>query len=507
MPVFELQGPDGATYQIEAPDQDTAVAAFQRIGQPPQQPRADVPRAGLTDLATQGVSFGFADEVGASGAATGAFLRTLQETGSIDQASKAAGEAYNRRLGEIRQGIRDVRAEHPIAATAAEVAGGLATGGTLARGGVTLLNAARPTVPSMVARGAAEGAAYGALHGFGTGEGLEDRTRRAASGAAVGGAAGGAMGLAGGALARRAARRTVPTSQDLRRAADAAYDAADRAGVVVSDQSFSNVVDDIANAARQAGIDRTIHPKATAALSRLQSEVGKQPTLRELDTLRRVLKSAAASSEADERRVAQIMIEKLDDYITGLSPSDVVAGDASAASRALREARRFWSRFRKAEMIDEAVEAAVLRASSTGSGGNADNAIRQNIRAILTNPKRARMFTEEERRLMKRVVEGGRLQNLARWLGKMSPQGNGLALMLHLFSGSATGGATLPLAGVGAAAKAIADRATPRNVNALLDAVRLGQIPAAPQLTGPQQALIEGLLVTGAQQGQGLLNR
>lgn len=506
MPVFELQGPDGATYQIDAPDQESALAAFQKIGQP--QPRPGIPKAGLTDLATQGVSFGFGDEIGASGAASGAFLRSLLETGSIEQASQAAGEAYNQRLGELRQGIRDVRAEHPIAGTGAEVLGGLATGGTFAKSGLTLLNAARPTIPSMVTRGAIEGAGYGAIHGFGTGEGgVEDRARRAASGAAVGGATGGIMGLVGGAIAGRQARQNVPTTQELRKAGDAAYKAADRAGVVVANQRFASAVDDIATAAKQAGIDRTIHPRATAALTRLESEMGKQPTLKEMETLRRVLKAAAASPEADERRIAQIMIEKFDDFIGNLSPADVVAGDAVAGSQAVREARRFWNRFRKAELIDEAVEAAALRAASTGSGGNVDNAIRQNIRSILTNRKTSRLFSEEERRLMKRVVEGGRLQNLARWLGKMSPEGNGLSLLLHLLGGTATGGATLPLAGVGAASKAFADRATPMNVNALLDAVRLGQMPTAQQLTGPQQALLEGLLVSGAQQGAGLLNR
>ncbi|TPK85324.1 hypothetical protein [Mesorhizobium sp. B2-4-17] len=34
MAIFELQGPDGATYEVDAPDQDTAVKAFQGMQQP-----------------------------------------------------------------------------------------------------------------------------------------------------------------------------------------------------------------------------------------------------------------------------------------------------------------------------------------------------------------------------------------------------------------------------------------------------------------------------------------
>lgn len=107
---------------------------------------------------------------------------------------------------------------------------------------------------------------------------------------------------------------------------------------------------------------------------------------------------------------------------------------------------------------------------------------------------------------MERVVKGGPVQNLARLLGKLSPQGNGLMLLLHGTGGIATGGATVPLAALGAGAKKLADQATPRNVDALLNAVRLGHVPVPQQLSGPQRALLGGGLVAGAQQGSGLLN-
>jgi hypothetical protein len=61
-----------------------------------------------------------------------------------------------------------------------------------------------------------------------------------------------------------------------------------------------------------------------------------------------------------------------------------------------------------------------------------------------------------------------------RLLGKLSPQGNGLMMMLHGVGGYASGGATLPMAVVGAGAKAVADSATPRNVEQALRVVRAG---------------------------------
>ena len=36
MAVFEVQGPDGKVYEVEAPDANTAASAFQQTAQPKQ---------------------------------------------------------------------------------------------------------------------------------------------------------------------------------------------------------------------------------------------------------------------------------------------------------------------------------------------------------------------------------------------------------------------------------------------------------------------------------------
>jgi hypothetical protein len=495
-------------------EQQLLVEAARR-GLLPKMPVRKAPGSTSTgnimDLLEQGATFGFADEVGAAGAATGAFLKELPKTWDVGQAGTAAGETYNRRLGEIRQGIESYRAEHPVLGTGAEILGGLGTAGTLAKQGATLLNVARPTIPNMMLRGAGEGAAYGGAYGFGTGEGgAENRLRSAAAGAAIGGVTGGVLGGVGSLAANRAAasalRRGAPTKEALKKSAHEAYDAADAAGLVVSQSSFSRAVSDIADAAVDAGIDKTIHPRATAALARLEEALGKQPTLSELEILRRVLKGAAASPEADERRIADLMIDGLDDYVGNLSHMDVVAGDPLKASSEITRARDLWSRLRKTEMIEDAVTKAERRAASTGSGGNLDNAIRQNIRAILDNPKKARGFTKEERELMESVVKGGPVQNMLRLLGKLSPGGNGLMTMLHGTAGIATGGATLPLMMAGAVSKGLADRMTPQRIQSLLTATRSGGAPTpGAHLTAAQRVLLESAVMSAAQQGQNVL--
>src|SRR5690606_29526572 len=139
---------------------------------------------------------------------------------------------------------------------------------------------------------------------------------------------------------------------------------------------------------------------------------------------------------------------------------------AKEAGNHMFRARSIWTRMKKAETLDNALTKAERRAASTGSGGNADNAMRQNVRALLDNPRTSRGMSAAERKAAERVVRGTPVQNALRLAGKLSPAGNGL------MAGLGVGGAMVnPAYGipslVGLGAKAAADRMTVRNVEKL----------------------------------------
>lgn len=109
----------------------------------------------------------------------------------------AIGATYDREVA-VLQRMRDLQRERsPVASTAGEIAGGMAMGGNLAAGGVTLM---RPGLGlgQQVMRGAAEGAAYGGVYGAGEAK-LGDEASGAAQGATTGAAIGGALPIAGAA--------------------------------------------------------------------------------------------------------------------------------------------------------------------------------------------------------------------------------------------------------------------------------------------------------------------
>lgn len=276
---------------------------------------------------------------------------------------------------------------------------------------------------------------------------------------------------------------SVPTRLELAEAARAAYKRADEAGVVVSENSLKGLKTRVVTLTKKEGIDKDLHPDASAALNKITKSNGNL-TLTELETLRKVAKDAQGSLKPADKRMAGMIVDELDDYIDNLSDADVVAGDA-AKVKALKEARGLYSRAKKSEVIEDLMQRAHDSASQF-SGSGLENAIRTQFRGLAKNKKQMRMFTAEEQAAIRRVAQGGPVENAFRFLGKFAPTG--------VVSGVLTGGAgamiggplgaALPLAGLGG--RAVATRMTMRNVRAADELMRRG--PAGANALAKQQA-------------------
>lgn len=202
MARFRITGPDGGTYEINAPDtaseQDVLDFAQKRISAKPQREKTGMLSAAAQGAA-QGLSFGFSDEI--EGAARGAYDALTTD--------KSFTDAYGERVGAARERQRHAVEDQPLAYYGGEIGTALAVPGGLARAGVrgATARAADLGLGARSAAAAREGAAYGAAYGAGTAEGgIPERISGAASGAVVGGALGAAVPAAvdlGGAALRR----------------------------------------------------------------------------------------------------------------------------------------------------------------------------------------------------------------------------------------------------------------------------------------------------------------
>lgn len=434
----------------------------------------------FSNAMTQGATFGFADEIAAGVAAP---FRAAASGQTLPQ-------AFEGQIDDIRALETDIAGRNPIASTAGNIAGAVGTGVGLARGGVSLMNGARPTVTSMGTRGAAEGAAYGALHGFGTGESMDERIGQAIGGALAGGAMGGALGAGAGALANRAAQNAAPTVDELRTQAGALYDAARDSGVVFPQSVVRSAADDIAARAISEGLDETLHPGAAAALRRLQQAAQTGMTAQQAQTMRRVLAAAAKDpTKPDQARIASEMIRMFDEQITGSIPN-------------LSSANALYSQSRKGQMIEDIFTRAQDTLGRTYNNAGMVTALKNEFGRLLNNQKALRGFSEAEVQAIRDFVRGGPVDGFLRWAGRFAPTGV-VPMATTIGAGAGIGAmAGSPVAGGLAAGTAMGAGVLARgagNAMAMNQANQIGALlrSGAPLQISPARKAIVDALIAG----------
>lgn len=182
-----------APNETSTPDARISEAFSAAADQPPARLSADpswgVPKPneyGFGQRVADALPFG--KDVAAVGAAAG---QQLAELTGRTPAETTFGQDYTRAKALRDRYREEYDAAHPIASTAAEVAG-LATAGPARGGEKTILSLAEaaPTFGGRVVQSGKAGAAIGALQGASEGDGLTERVKNAAIGTGIGAATG-----------------------------------------------------------------------------------------------------------------------------------------------------------------------------------------------------------------------------------------------------------------------------------------------------------------------------
>lgn len=436
---------------------------------------------------SEGMAFGYGDE----GAAAIEAALGDPKSGKFFDYSRPFGERYQSGV-EQEQAAREGFAErNPKTATALEIGGTLGTAGGLGRAGLTVMGKGGTTAGRAGLAGV-EGGTYGGLYGSGKAD-PGNRVAGALMGAGTGAAAGGALSLGGQAvskaLAKGAGKRAAPSLEALKRKADEAYDAARTRNPQFS--GFDEFASQTRGTLDEAGFHPRLHPKLRVVLDEID-KLGPNPDFKTVEKARRMAKGAAGNfNNPDEQRLGNMLVRNLDEFVESASPVPEV-----------KTGRQLYGQFKRGQMVDEALESAVRRAESTGSGGNVENAMRQNIRRILDSQKKRAGFSKPEIEAMEEFVRGGNVQNFLRLAGKFAPSGSGLTAQLSGFGGASAAGMTgnplfmAPMAG-GQIAKMLADSGIRRQASGLSALTRSGgqmpQVPAYLQAQGGQDAVIRAL--------------
>ena len=177
-------------------------------------------------------------------------------------------------------------------------------------------------------------------------------------------AAGGRAVVAGGRAAETSyrGRRSTPSTKEfiegapgpeaLQRQGSELFEAAEKSGVRFKADYYAQFADDLLSDLVDQGADTILSPKVSRVSDLLEKSKGRAPSIQEMSILRRQFGNAAGSADAAERRLASIAIDKIDDF---------VESGASSVGGTLTEARGLWSRLKKSEILDRAIENARRR--------------------------------------------------------------------------------------------------------------------------------------------------
>lgn len=479
----------------------------------------------------QGATLGWADEARAGIGAVRDYLK---------HGNKSLGEYYDLEKAMQDEQMKDATRNTGIFGTAAEIGGSFLPSAAIAKGvgalaGRTLPKAAQagsnlPAItgateaglPALTSsqsavsnlaqkafsglpRAMVEGGIAGGIQGAGD-------DSNATYGGIVG-AAGGGLGYGLGKGLEQLARvtNTAPrvsqaaSTEDIKGAAQAAYNRFTNSGGLFTQEGLNDLAGSVRNRLTEMGWQPELAPKVTAfnrAMERARvgsgapsgtSGLNQTATPEQILNLRKIAGKISDSNDATESAYGQAIKDEIDNFLGTPKEGNFASFDNNVSqedlANKLREANRLWTQFSKADAVDKGLSKAELRAASTYSGGNENNAMRQELRRIY-EARGPQNFTADERAAFETAIRGGQVENIARMLGKLAPSRGGLSTWANIGAGASTGGATLPITALAEGAKVVGDRATRRNLEEVSRVIRGGGVRRNTNVSPSQMELL-----------------
>lgn len=527
MPIATIQLPDGRIAKVEVPEGATpqAIESFV-MGQPefqaqPQEPstieefgRAGIPQGGTgllpsrKTLASAGSAIKEAAlEIGPGlgELASGAFQRGAELVGREDISGKIGQQVEQERAGlttaqKVGRGAGQIIGTAPIAA-----GGGLLT--SAVKGGAAI-SALTPTE---------EGTREAAAKQLGTGVAASVLTAGAIKGA--GAAVQKAKQLGSEAIKRVKSglgARTVEQLQDgavaLKQKSSDLYQKMRELNSDISKRAGTRLATNLDETLAESGkLNQKLHGDTISVVKDIRADAtAGKISLEGLDQHRQNLNAVIQKNTDtisgqvnDDGRKASILIDKIDDLINGLKPSDLGKG-GSEARALLDEARKDWKVYSKFQRIANLAEKA----------DGDPNRIKAIFQQFVSKKKNLRGFTPDEVESLKFAAKNTGGEKLLKTFGKFgfdfgtsATAGNTALPALSLFTGGVAGapiGGGLAVTG-GTAARQIQKLVARGKIDDALNLIQQGGVDVAEVISKipskkAQRELLTRLLSVGAAQ-------
>lgn len=424
----------------------------------------------------------------------------------MDVAEKARSFVQGVPEAQVEAETDKLQADNPITSGAAGVGSSilnLAPLGMTQLGG-RLLGTVGTTGQRLVA-GGLSGAALSGADTAARGGDIGQIATNTALGAGLGmvfPAAGGVKNYLGNKAAQRAATtaaiKDAPNVSELKAAASAMFENSRVANAGVKAKVFRDFAGKLVDKVMKADIDPELDGQALAAYKRMvqmanEAEASGSISLSRLHNLRQLAQDVVIEAKKPRtKNFANAIVDGLDDLIEKLKPwqmasNQIGKGSATQAGNDLFNGISTWARAKKLALIEEAITQAEFQPSGVTNG------LRLKFQALLRNPKTRGLFSKAELDEIKRVANGGVVDNIARLVGKFGfGLGNNGNNVVGGSIGLALGG--IPGMVAGAGARKVAEKLTERAAERAAKVVATENLPKLTPKALPPGILPPALL-------------
>jgi hypothetical protein len=265
--------------------------------------------------------------------------------------------------------------------------------------------------------------------------------------------------------------KAAPSAEELAQTSRNLFTSARESGVELNSKDFATNMAGIGKELRNEGYDPRLYPKLAVALDEM-TQSGIPKDFNELSTLRKFIQGAQKSADPDERRLATILKDDFDNYVSNIPESSVVGGSKEGLKQ-WKEARDTYAKLSKSEVFTDMLENAQLDKSKFSMSG-IENSLAQQLRQLAKNDKKMRLFTETEQEAIKKAAKGGVGQNALRFVGKFAPT-SAVSSIPALLATSVSGPVGLAATAASMGARIGATQMRKSDVNKLAALMRAGK--------------------------------
>jgi hypothetical protein len=290
-------------------------------------------------------------------------------------------------------------------------------------------------------------------------------------------------------------RETIAQVKDR---ATQSYQAIDDAGITVKANSVKQMFNNIGNALDDARMvpGSSQSDEVVARLTQLNRMLGSNESIpfSTIDKMRATLNDLKASKDVDIKRLGNVAVAKVDDYISNITGKDIVAGKdgIDKAVKDIMSARKDWRNSSRAQTLEDALDVAEVRAIDPKASES--ELIRKGFINLAANKDKMKLFTTSEQNIIKSVAKGGPFDTVLSMIAKFSPLRSQLmaAGQVGLATQAPTQGIALGLAGSGLTADLLQGYLRRQAGQAATREIAAGATPRAPSTA--TQGLLTGAL-------------